>query len=494
MDQIQKWLQQYPRLAVVGGYWGDEGKGRVVDMASEFYDCVVRYSGGANAGHTVIVDGIRFAFHLLPSGFARSKTCVIGPGVLFNLASALAEVEENKPKLTGPVPDVLVDGRCPLWTPYHELFESYLEQLRSTTKQEIGTTGKAQGPLRAVHDLREGVIVAHLLRPAVLLTELERLYTMLEPCFEQMNAIPPAPKAVQRELMDLYNRFRLVARIADTRAFLLNAILADKRRVLFEGSQATGLSVDAGTWPYTTSSSVTVGGIASGTLLPPRALSGSVLVFKLFPTRVGAGPMPSEFGDRDELSGFAKDHPEFFCHTDTYNAVTRMQYQEQLLLAYNLKQITKRDLGRYLLIRQQEIGVTTGRARSPGMPDLAWARYAISVNDPMACVLNCLDAGSGMDLIPVVTGYEHNGKQLLPAAVPTNDLSNVKVNVEYWPGWREDIRGCTQWEDLPHGAREFVKRFEKHTSRPVMVIGTGPSRTDVIVRNRSQCSVTTLFD
>jgi len=226
--------------------------------------------------------------------------------VLCNFEALLNEIRENRPKLSCEEPRVLIDQRCPLWTPYHALFEAYTERLRGDNS--IGTTGRAMGPLKGFYDMREGPLVAHLANEEELGARLQAFHNMLGPCFDQMEEEIPTTHAVARQLMELVeSSVDLPREIIDTRAYIFDAVTKHGKRVLFEGSQATGLSSDAGTWPYVTSTSSVAGGIPSGTLLPPRAVSGVLLVMKLFPTRVGKGRMPGELSTREGIQQFADD-------------------------------------------------------------------------------------------------------------------------------------------------------------------------------------------
>lgn len=476
---FESFVAQYLRLAVCGTQWGDEGKGKIVDIISEYFDIVVRFSGGHNAGHSVNDEHENFAFHLLPSGFARGKTCVLAGGVLLKLQALVAEIAENTPKLSCAAPDVLIDERCPLWTPYHALFEAYIERLRG--KDAIGTTGRAMGPLQGFHSMREGLVAAHLRDGRQLMRVVTQLHAILEPCFHKMADEVPTPAAVANELVALAQSSGILESIIDTGAYLFDEITKGGKRVLFEGSQATGLDVNAGTWPFTTSTSSTAGGIATGTLLPPRALSGTLLVMKLFPTRVGGGSMPSELSSREAIQRFADANPELFPKLFEDDSA-RAEFLENRLRHCNTDDATSAELGEYIMVKAREIGVSTGRGRSPGRPDLAWARYAIRVNDPIGCVLNSLDVASGLEIIEVVTGYRYRGVELAPGVVPVLDLANVEPIIEWWSGWEENITGATNMNQLPQNTRRFIERFEEGLGRSIVLIGTGPKRRDVIFR------------
>ena len=473
--RFKDFLVSYPRLGVVGTFWGDEGKGKIVDICGEWFDIVVRFGGGNNAGHSVKNGNKNFAFHMLPSGFARGQTCVLSSGVLFNLQAFVDEIAENAPKLSCAAPDVLVDERCPLWTPYHTLFEAYIEGLRK--KDAIGTTGRAMGPLKGFYDMREGPLVAHLRSEQQLIGVLEKFYTILEPCLSKTTAKIPAPVSVAKQLIELAQSSTMLPRIIDTRAHLFEAITKHNKRILFEGSQAAGLSVEAGTWPYTTSTSAIAGGIMTGTLLPPRALSGVLLTMKLFPTRVGGGCMPGELSTRKMIQCFADDRQELFKDESIRTAFLRKRLQR-----CNSGSSSNTELGEYIMVKARELGVSTGRGRSPGRPDLAWARYAVQINDPFGCALNCLDIASGLQKIEVVAGYRYKGEALLPGKVPALDLENVEPIIQEWPGWEEDITGITDMSKLPKQAQDFIERFEEELGCPIVLIGTGSRRCDVIFR------------
>lgn len=475
-QNLNRFLAKYPRLGIIGKYWGDEGKGKIVDLCGERYDIFARFGGGANAGHSVGVGGTRFAFHLLPSGYARGQTCVLGPGVLCNFEALLNEIKENRLKLSRKEPEVLVDERCPLWTPYHALFETYTEKLRGGNS--IGTTGRAMGPLKGFYDMRMGLLVAHLSHEKQLLSGLQTLHKILKPCFDQMKEDIPSPYLVVQHLERLFRESIILnLAVTDTRAYLFEQITKHGKRVLFEGSQATGLSSDAGTWPYVTSTSSVAGGIPSGMLLPPHAVSGVLLVMKLFPTRVGKGPMPGELSTREGIQQFVNNHQVLFKDEEA-----RRAFLAERLQSCNTDRSSNKDLGEYIMVKAREIGVSTGRGRSPGCPDLAWARYAVQVNDPVGVVLNCLDIASGLHKIPVVTKYRYLKKILPPGRVPTLDIENVEPIIENWSGWEKDITGTTSMRQLPNAARNFIERFEEELGCPIVLVGTGPRRRDVIFR------------
>ncbi|MFA6909429.1 MAG: adenylosuccinate synthetase [Patescibacteria group bacterium] len=449
--QLSELFALVQMLIVTGTYWGDEGKGKIVDALSRLFDLAVRYSGGAGAGHTLVTpDGKKFIGHLIPCGIAQGIRCILGRGVFFDLRRFLVEYKDARRVLGKNLPDVWIDKHSPVWTKWHELFEKWLEY--SMGKKKVGTTGKAIGPLAGLNVLRAGLQVHHLYQNSgTMRTRLQSLYRALKPDFDEMVRLRivkrkdiPLPIHVERDLMKDAMKIRHM--VADTASELSKAYTAGLR-VLFEGAQAPGLDIDMGTWPFVSAGHSVAAGAPIGTGLPLSAFAKAVvlMVMKILPTRVGAGPFPSELWNR-------KDSEHIF-------------------------------KGQYFQVLGYELGATTGRGRSVGLPDLMWLYYTIRINGPSYFALTRLDMLSGLNSIPVVVGYVLDGKRLPRGEMPdTDDLTRVQAVYERWTCWPEDITGITQWSDLPLKARQFVRKFERRLGVPIAIIGTGPRRNQMIVR------------
>ncbi|MFA6098684.1 MAG: adenylosuccinate synthetase [Patescibacteria group bacterium] len=477
-------------LIITGTYWGDEGKGKIVDLLSCLYDLAVRYSGGAGAGHTLQTpDGRRFVGHLIPCAIAQGIRCILGRGVFFDIRRFLAEIKDAKGALGKNLPPIWVDKYSPVWTPWHRLFEQWLEYSAGSGK--VGTTGKAIGPLSGFNVLRVGLQVHHLFQdPKVLRNRLRRLYRALKPDFDQMVKLGivrrkdiPLPTHVELALLKDAKKIRNM--VTDT-AFELSGAYTAGLHILFEGAQAPGLDIDLGTWPYVSAGHSVAAGAPIGTGLPLSAFAKAMvlMVMKALPTRVGAGPFPSEIWGRIQSEVFALEHPDLFKDT-----LARARFLAEKLALINSGKARLEDWSQYFQVLGYEKGATTGRGRSVGFPDLMWLHYAIRINGPKYFALTRLDMLSGLKIIPVVVGYKLDGKRLKRGEMPdTDDLARVEVIYEYWEGWRRDISGITEWKKLPLKTRQFVKKLEQRLGIPIVLIGTGPGRNHIIVRSVRKAS------
>ncbi len=477
--KLKSIFKDAPNLIVVGANWGDEGKGKIIDLIMAHYDVTARFSGGANAGHTVFTpDGKKLVSHLIPCGLAQGKICVLGRGEFFNLELFLAELEHSR-RILGEnnLPPIYIDYQSPVWTPYHGLLESYVEELRGAKK--IGTTNKGIAPLEALYKLRLGPVVGYLREPKLLEESLEVLYKMLLPILRAFAAgekIPP-PKQVSRQLLLAAPRVKPI--IADTAYFLDQAARSGKR-ILFEGAQALGLDSHWGTYPFVSAGNSAASGAALGTGLPMGKFSATLMVVKILPTRVGSGPMPSEMWERSAVMEFAKNNGELFIA----NTDKRADFLSQRLLKINKGQASNAEASQYFQVLGDERGATTGRGRSLGFLDIPWLHYAIRVNGPKWLALTRFDMLSGIKTIPVVVGYKLKGKLLRPGQMPPPwELADVKPVFEQWPGWPQNIGGIDQEPNLPKAARNFLSRLEKRLKTPILLVGTGPARNAIVVRS-----------
>jgi len=487
MDQIGKKLggvlKNIPNLIVVGGNWGDEGKGKIIDLVMAHYNTTVRFSGGANAGHTVFTpDHKKLVSHLIPCGLAQGKECVMGRGELVDLRLFLEELSQSKKILGGRLPKIYLDQMSPLWTPWHGALEAWMEYARG--KGKVGTTGKGIGPLEGLYKLRIAPLVGHIFLDKKKFVEiLELLYKTLQPIFKEMqdkhliSGAVPTPAEVAAQLQGYAPKIKPF--VADT-SFVLQQNFKKHRRMLFEGAQALGLDSRYGTYPFVSSGNSAAFGAAEGTGLPMQSFGATLMVVKTLPTRVGAGPFVSEMWQRQKAMEFVKKNIGLF--TDKQE---RAEFLARRLRKINAGQASNAELSQYFQVLGDERGATTGRGRSVGFIDIPWLVYAIRINGPKWLALTRFDMLSGVKTIPVVVGYRLNGKLLAPGQLPPPwYMEKVKPVFEQWPGWKENIYGTNKEASLPKSAKSFLQRLEKHLKTHILLVGTGPGRQEIIVRTR----------
>lgn len=428
--------------AVVGLQWGDEGKGKVIDLIAGLFDATVRYNGGANAGHSVVLDGVRYAMHLLPSSILHpGKGAVIGNGVVVDPFALLKEMDGFAAKgidLSG----LRVSSRAHLVLSYHKAEDEAREGLggagsSGTTSGAIGTTKRGIGPAYADKATRSTSLrVGDLLRLSELRDKLEKIVAYRGPVLKALgwSGEPLDAGKIADELAGVSER--LQPYITDT-TYLLHDLMASGKKLLFEGANATLLDVDHGTYPFVTSSVCSSLGIPAGTGVPSGCLAGVIGVCKAYCTRVGGGPFPTELLDAT---------------------------------------------GDRIRERGREYGTTTGRPRRCGWLDLVALRYAVMVNGVSSVALTLLDVLAGFDELRVCVGYDTpSGRvdRFLPDAC---QLAEVKPVYETLPGFAEEITGCSQWSQLPAGAQRYVEFIESFIDAKIALIGVGPDRAQVIER------------
>jgi adenylosuccinate synthase len=421
-----------PAIVVLGAQWGDEGKGKATDLLGSSIDYCVRYSGGNNAGHTIVVNGEKFATHLLPSGvLTPGCTPVIGNGVVVDPAALFRELDglsERGVDLT----KLVVSANAHLITSYHTTIDKTTE--RFLGKNMIGTTGRGIGPAYADKINRVGVRVADVLDEKILA---EKIEAALEVKNHLLVKVYNRRAISVDEVVDeigLYTE-RLRPMIVDT-SLLLNKALDDGLVVLFEGAQATMLDVDHGTYPFVTSSNPTSGGVCTGGGIGPRRIDRIIGVIKAYTTRVGSGPFPTELLDDD---------------------------------------------GDKLRTIGAEYGVTTGRNRRCGWYDAVIARYASRVNGLTEFFLTKLDILGEWDRIPVCVGYDIDGVRHDEMPMTQTEFHHAVPIYEFFEGWREDISGCRSFDELPKNAQVYVRALEEMSGAPFWGIGVGPGREETIV-------------
>ena len=421
-----------PALVLLGAQWGDEGKGKATDLLGDRVDYVVRYQGGNNAGHTVVIGDQKYALHLLPSGILSSNCVpVIGNGVVIDPAVLLEEIKGLNERGID-TSKLIISLNAHLITPYHRTIDKVTE--RFLGKAKIGTTGRGIGPAYADKINRIGIRVQDLFDPSILRQKLEAaLRDKNQVLIKVFNRNGINVDEVLAEYLNYAEILRPY--VADT-ALILNQALESGKTVLLEGSQGTFLDVDHGTYPYVTSSNPTAGGACTGSGIGPTKIDRVIGILKSYTTRVGSGPFPTELFDED---------------------------------------------GEALRRIGGEVGVTTGRNRRCGWFDAPIARYATRVNGLTDFFLTKLDVLTGWEKIPVCVAYEIDGKRIEEVPASQSDFHHAKPIYEYLDGWKEDISNCKKFDELPINAQKYVKYLEKISGAPMSAIGVGPGRDQTIV-------------
>jgi adenylosuccinate synthase len=415
-----------PTLVVVGAQWGDEGKGKITDFLSARADTVVRYQGGHNAGHTVVVDGREFRLQLVPSGIVHGKRCVIGNGVVLDPGAFLEEVRSLAERGCD-VGRIYVSDAAHLILPYHKELDAAEEEQRGAGR--LGTTLRGVGPAYRDKAARVGVRVADLLNPSVFRRKLEANLAQTNELLRKVYGRPGYDAAALAEEL-LAHAEALRPHVTDT-ARLINRAVERGERVLFEGAQGTMLDLDHGTYPYVTSSYPTAGGACIGSGVGPGRIDRVIGVAKAYTTRVGDGPFPTE------LTGPAGDH---------------------------------------LRERGREYGVVTGRPRRCGWLDAVALRHAVLVNGLDALCVTKLDTLCGFDRVRVAVAYEYRGRRLEDFPHDSEVLEGCTPVYEELPGWDGDLTGVTRFDDLPKAARAYLERLEALTGVPVVLVSVGADR------------------
>lgn len=458
-------------VAVVGAFAGDEGKGKIVDHLAADAKYVVRCEGGANAGHTIQIGDFKFVGHLLPSGAAQGKTCVLARGVRVDLPQLFQELDEFA-KSGRELPEVLVDEGAFLSLPWHKALEWWVEHCKGS--RATYSTMRGMAPIAATNALRLNLQVGMIFRPDQLRAWLEDFHSAFRPIFNEetlLSGIGPIkePAVMAEELLGF--RQRLEPMVADTRARLYQA-WQDGQAIVFEGAQGLMLDPYWGTYGYNTSGTCTFAGLAQGCGLPPEALGRKLGVAKAIATRVGNGPFPSELGDPA-----LRSEPKIA-------AAELSAWLANRRAKINAGQATDAEIGEFFRRRGNEYGATTGRPRRCGWLDAAWLRYFVEINGPDELVLTKLDCLSGLQDLSVVHSYTLDGRHLFSPPPLAADFARVKpVYAFFLPGWGEDITGETTWGRLPLSARNYIEFVEGVARCPITWIGTGPDRDHLIRRN-----------
>jgi len=420
-------------VVVLGTQWGDEGKGKIVDLLSRDMDAVVRFQGGHNAGHTLVIDGQKTVLHLIPSGILnKAVQCLIGNGVVVSLEALKSETEELESRGVEVRSKLRISPACPVIMPYHEMLDAAREQ--ALGKKAIGTTGRGIGPAYEDKVSRRGIRISDLYNHSLLSQKLEE-------ALDYHNFVLHKYFKMQRLSFDrvLDNALQLGSCFADLVtdvAAELHRLRAQGKRILYEGAQGSLLDIDHGTYPFVTSSNTTVGAVCTGAGIGPDAIDYVLGITKAYTTRVGAGPFPTELFD---------------------------------------------DIGAGIAKRGDEYGATTGRPRRCGWLDAVTLRRAALTNGVTGFCVTKLDVLDGVDTIKVGTAYRLDGQRLDVPPYSPEAWADLEVEYESFPGWQQSTRGVTCFDDLPKNAKDYIKAMESLCGAPVHMISTGPDRKENII-------------
>lgn len=423
-------------VVVVGAQWGDEGKGKLTDFLANQADMVLRCQGGSNAGHTVVVDGVKHALHLIPSGILSADTqCIIGNGVVLDLKVILEEIKNLNDKGIS-TSHLSISEKAHLIMPYHYTMDEYQEELKGANK--IGTTKRGIGPAYMDKIARQGIRLMDLMDWDAFLTRLD--YNLKEKNFIfKANGLPTIEGADKEALIAQFKEYREQIRpyVKDT-LYMVNDAAKAGKKILFEGAQGALLDIDHGTYPFVTSSNTVAAGVCTGSGLGPTYIDRVLGIAKAYCTRVGSGPFPTELLD---------------------------------------------EVGEEIRQCGGEFGVTTGRPRRCGWFDAVVVRYSAMICGLTDLCITKLDIFDKLKEIKICVGYELNGEKTDRFPSTTEEIAACKPIYETMPGWQQDTMGIRKFEDLPVNAQKYIKRLEELCDIPVSVVAVGPDRTQTIVRN-----------
>jgi adenylosuccinate synthase len=423
-----------PAIVIIGAQWGDEGKGKATDLLGSRIDYVVKFNGGNNAGHTVVVGDEKYALHLLPSGILTEGVVpVIANGVVIDIEVLFDELDALNARGVD-TSKLVVSANAHVITQYHRTLDKVTERFLGS--RQIGTTGRGIGPSYADKINRVGIRIQDLFDENILRQKVEgALHQKNHLLVKIYNRRAITVDEVVKDLLSYADRLRPM--VVDT-GLLLNQALDAGKTVVFEGGQATMLDVDHGTYPFVTSSNSTAGGASTGSGIGPMRIDRVIGIVKAYTTRVGAGPFPTELNDES---------------------------------------------GEWLRAKGFEFGTTTGRPRRTGWYDAPVARYAARINGITDFVMTKLDVLTGLEEIPVCVAYEVEGKRVEEIPVSQSDFHHAVPIYENFPGWTEDISGARVFEDLPKNAQDYVLALEAISGARISAIGVGPDREAIVARH-----------
>ncbi len=420
-------------IVVIGTQWGDEGKGKVVDLLAEKADIVARFQGGNNAGHTMVVEGEQIISHLVPSGILQNKTCVIGNGVVVDPAVLIEELDYLASKGIDVGPDkIRISDRAHLIMPYHQAVDHARERMKGNKK--IGTTGRGIGPTYEDKATRRGIRFVDLIDPEVFE---EKVRTILDEKNFYLKNYLSADILDPEPIIKQYQKYaeRLKPHVTNVSVTIYEAIKSGSH-ILFEGAQGTHLDIDHGTYPFVTSSNTVAGNACSGAGIGPREIASVMGIVKAYTTRVGAGPFPTELLD---------------------------------------------DVGDQIQKKGAEFGATTGRRRRCGWLDIVLLRNAVRLNGLTGIAVTKLDVLGGLEELKICTGYEYKGQVLNDFPADLKVLAECKPVYETLPGWSEDISSVRSENKLPDNTKNYLKRIEELIETPIQIVSVGPGREETII-------------
>ncbi|MEN2984382.1 MAG: adenylosuccinate synthase [Dictyoglomaceae bacterium] len=426
-------MKSYNTLVIIGAQWGDEGKGKIIDWIAQKAEAVVRFNGGNNAGHTVVVNGKTFKFRLLPSGVISEKTInIIANGVVVNLLALLEEIKEVE-ALGIKIKKLYISNQASLILPYHINLDKLIEEKKGHKK--IGTTGRGIGPAYSDKVSREALFVGDLLDKESFKEKLKDIYHLKETMLKNSFILPPFEEIYNSQYEALEEILKRGVEIVNT-PLLINNLILKGAKILFEGANGTLLDINFGTYPYVTSSHTISGGVCIGAGISPDKINKIIGVVKAYTSRVGEGPFPSEIHGK---------------------------------------------LADYIREKGQEYGTVTRRPRRVGWLDLVALRYALMINGFSFIALTKLDVLSGLEEIKVVKGYRFKGKIIEEFPVLSHQISQCEPVLESLTGWKEDLKGIKELSKLPLNAQKYIEFIEKELNVKISIIGTGDKREELIV-------------
>ncbi len=421
-------------VVVLGTQWGDEGKGKIVDLLSHDADAVVRFQGGHNAGHTLVIKGEKTVLHLIPAGILQPGVeCLIGNGVVLSVKALKKEIEELERRGLEVRSRIRISPACAIIMPYHELLDKAREQARGD--RAIGTTGRGIGPAYEDKVARRGLRTSDLLKPASLQDKIEPVLDFHNFVLQQRFGVEPLDlQQVTAEAVELGEYFRHMVIDVSRR---VHALRAAGKRIMFEGAQGSLLDIDHGTYPYVTSSNTTIGGVCTGAGVGPSAIDYVLGITKAYTTRVGGGPFPTELFD---------------------------------------------DNGKHMGVKGAEFGATTGRARRCGWLDAVALRRMVELNGVNGLCVTKLDVLDGLPELKICTAYQLDGELLESIPIDSDRWQDIEPVYESFPGWSEPTAGTTGMDELPQAAQNYIEAMERWVGAPAHIISTGPERNENIIR------------
>ena len=422
-------------IVVLGTQWGDEGKGKIVDLLTAKADAVVRFQGGHNAGHTLVINGKKTVLHLIPSGILHDGvTCLIGNGVVLSPEALLKEMAGLEQQGVNVAEKLLLSTSCPLILPYHIALDQAREIQRGNAK--IGTTGRGIGPAYEDKVARRGLRLGDLRNPEQFAEKVRAVMDLHNFTLREYYQVEPVD--VEKTIADTLAMVPTLAPMMNDVVETLHAYRRDGKSVLFEGAQGSLLDIDHGTYPYVTSSNTTAGGAPSGSGVGPLYLDYVLGITKAYTTRVGSGPFPTELHD---------------------------------------------DIGQHLAVKGNEVGATTGRDRRCGWFDAVAVRRAVQINSVSGICLTKLDVLDGLDAVQICVGYEDANCNRMPFEVDSDYFEKLQPIYETMPGWSGSTFGAQSFDELPTAAQQYIQRLEDLIETRVDMVSTGPDRNETIVLN-----------